>query len=73
MTSETGTCPFTIVVEGNIGSGKSTFLNQFSSLANVDVLAEPISKWCNVDGKHNLLQVSLIAFLSKFCATFYPF
>jgi hypothetical protein len=49
--------PFTIVVEGNIGSGKSTFLSQFSHLNNVDVLMEPIEKWCNVDGRHNLLQV----------------
>jgi deoxynucleoside kinase len=49
--------PFTIVVEGNIGSGKSTFLSQFSNFNNVDVLLEPVEKWCNVDGRHNLLQV----------------
>lgn len=49
--------PFTIVVEGNIGSGKSTFLSQFAHLEHVDVLSEPIEKWCNVGGKHNLLEV----------------
>jgi deoxynucleoside kinase len=44
-------------VEGNIGSGKSTFLSQFSGLANVDVLTEPVAMWRNVGGRHNLLQL----------------
>jgi len=44
--------PFTVAVEGNIGSGKTTFLQRFSDLTdNVDVLAEPVDRWRNVNGK----------------------
>lgn len=46
--------PFTVVVEGNIGSGKTTFLNYFSKFKDVEVLQEPVEKWRNVEG-HNLL------------------
>ncbi|XP_049964080.1 deoxynucleoside kinase-like [Schistocerca serialis cubense] len=44
---------FTVLVEGNIGSGKTTFLNHF---ANDDalVLSEPVERWRNLRG-HNLL------------------
>ena len=49
--------PFTIIVEGNIGAGKSTFLKHFEDFPEVDVLMEPIEKWCNLDGQHNLLQL----------------
>jgi len=49
--------PFTIVIEGNAGSGKSTLLNHFSEMMNVDVLPEPVEKWCNMEGNHNLLQL----------------
>ncbi|KAL7639198.1 UNVERIFIED_CONTAM: hypothetical protein RMT77_010732 [Armadillidium vulgare] len=48
--------PFTVAVEGNIGSGKSTFLNYFSKLPNVLTFEEPIDKWTNVSG-NNLLQM----------------
>lgn len=43
---------FTVLVEGNIGSGKTTFLNNF---ANDDalILSEPVERWRNVQG-HNL-------------------
>lgn len=40
--------PFTILVEGNIGSGKSTFLNNFSNNNNVLTVYEPIKEWKNV-------------------------
>lgn len=46
--------PFTVVVEGNIGSGKTTFLNHFNKFHDVEVLQEPVEKWRNVQG-HNLL------------------
>jgi len=46
--------PCTIVVEGNIGSGKTTFLNHFKKFPIVSVLDEPISKWRDLKG-HNLL------------------
>ena len=36
---------FTVAVEGNIGSGKTTFLNRFCpETDNVDVLAEPVDR-----------------------------
>ncbi|XP_059085670.1 deoxynucleoside kinase-like isoform X2 [Tigriopus californicus] len=48
--------PFTIVVEGNIGSGKSTFLNEFQDLSNeLEIMPEPVDKWRNCHGT-NLLQ-----------------
>lgn len=46
--------PFTVTVEGNIGSGKTTFLEYFKKYENVCVLAEPIEMWRNCNG-HNLL------------------
>jgi deoxynucleoside kinase len=45
--------PFTVFVEGNIGSGKTTFLNYFAN-ADVYLLSEPVEMWRNVEG-HNLL------------------
>lgn len=46
--------PFTVAVEGNIGSGKTTFLEHFSKHDGVCVLAEPVEYWRNVNGT-NLL------------------
>ncbi|KAJ8937138.1 hypothetical protein NQ318_019403 [Aromia moschata] len=46
--------PFTVIVEGNIGSGKTTFLNHFNKFDNVSILAEPIEMWRNCNG-YNLL------------------
>ncbi|XP_060533001.1 deoxynucleoside kinase-like [Cylas formicarius] len=48
------TRPFTVVVEGNIGSGKTSFLNHFSKHKDVMVLTEPVNLWRNCNG-HNLL------------------
>ena len=48
--------PFTIAVEGNIGAGKSTFLEHFSTFGQVDILPEPVSKWQQVAGT-NLLEL----------------
>ena len=51
------TRPFTVVVEGNIGSGKTTFLEHFKKFSDeVEILAEPVEKWRNAKG-HNLLQM----------------
>lgn len=48
--------PFTVVVEGNIGSGKSTFLQHFERWSSqVELLPEPVESWRNLKG-HNLLQ-----------------
>jgi len=57
--------PYTIVVEGNIGSGKTTFLSPFmvnnsdpsSPLSElVEVYEEPVAKWRNLKGT-NLLHL----------------
>lgn len=48
-----GKRPFTIFVEGNIGSGKTTFLNHFSKYDAL-ILSEPVESWRNVCG-HNML------------------
>ena len=48
--------PFTVAVEGNIGSGKSTFLEHFEKYSSqVELLPEPVESWRNLGG-HNLLQ-----------------
>ncbi|XP_045481582.1 deoxynucleoside kinase-like isoform X2 [Harmonia axyridis] len=46
--------PFTVIVEGNIGCGKTTFLNYFKKHKNICVLSEPIDLWRDCKG-HNLL------------------
>ncbi|XP_011175377.1 deoxynucleoside kinase isoform X2 [Solenopsis invicta] len=48
--------PFTICIEGNIGSGKTTFLNHFQSFNNATILQEPVDLWRNVAGV-NLLDL----------------
>ena len=45
-----------VVVEGNIGCGKSTFLKGMVKLPHVTVKLEPIHKWQNLGG-HNLLHL----------------
>ncbi|KAF7282851.1 deoxynucleoside kinase-like [Rhynchophorus ferrugineus] len=46
--------PFIVAVEGNIGSGKSTFLEYFNNFEGVEVLSEPVESWRNLNG-NNLL------------------
>ncbi|KAL0105327.1 hypothetical protein PUN28_016763 [Cardiocondyla obscurior] len=48
--------PFTVCVEGNIGSGKTTFLSHFKKFDNVSVLEEPVELWRDVTGI-NLLEL----------------
>ncbi|XP_026473422.1 deoxynucleoside kinase [Ctenocephalides felis] len=48
--------PFTVLIEGNIGSGKTTFLNHFSKFDNVCLLTEPVEQWRNLNG-NNLLDL----------------
>ena len=59
-TPSTSRRPFTVMVEGNIGSGKSTYLRHFTKEAkfsdNVEVVMEPVEKWRNLN-THNLLQM----------------
>ncbi len=54
------------MVEGNIGSGKTTFLDKFaSSSSDVEVFAEPVERWRNVKGDDFFL--SLEVKLSSTC------
>lgn len=39
--------PLTVAVEGNIGSGKTTFLNYCKSKSSIEVVPEPIEEWQN--------------------------
>lgn len=48
--------PFTVNVEGIVGTGKSTLLQSFSPYPSVDVLPEPVSKWTDLNGT-DLLQL----------------
>ena len=49
--------PYTILVEGNIGSGKTTFLDKFLDRQDeVELLAEPVDRWRNLGGR-NLLDL----------------
>ena len=47
---------FTIAVEGNIGCGKSTFLNDLGQSEIVAILPEPVRKWRNCHG-HDILSL----------------
>jgi len=42
--------PFTILVEGNVGSGKSTFLSIMENFEGVQVFPEPVDQWQQVGG-----------------------
>ena len=46
--------PPTISVEGNIGAGKSTFIDFMQELEDIEVAKEPLHEWQNVGGQ-NLL------------------
>lgn len=48
--------PFTILIEGNIGVGKSTFLKYFNRFCGVRIVEEPVKKWQNLNGA-NLLDL----------------
>ncbi|KAG8232489.1 hypothetical protein J437_LFUL011258 [Ladona fulva] len=48
--------PYTVVVEGNIGSGKTTFMDHFKQYEDVALFSEPVDKWTNVES-HNLLGI----------------
>ena len=50
--------PRTIIVEGNIGAGKTTFLKPFLNHPDIiDVIPEPVEKWRHTKGGHNLLEM----------------
>ncbi|XP_058468047.1 deoxynucleoside kinase isoform X1 [Malaya genurostris] len=52
-----GNQPFTVFIEGNIGSGKTTFLNHFQKFKeSVSLLTEPVELWRDCGGV-NLLDL----------------
>lgn len=48
--------PFTVFVEGNIGSGKTTFLEHFRQFEDITLLTEPVEMWRDLKGC-NLLEL----------------
>jgi deoxyadenosine/deoxycytidine kinase len=58
----------TILVEGNIGVGKTTLINIFSQEKDVEIALEPVDKWQNLNGI-NLFQ-RYYKEPNKFFATF---
>lgn len=48
---------FTIMVEGNIGTGKSTLLNFLSKSEYIECFQEPVHEWENLNG-YNLLAMT---------------
>lgn len=52
--------PFTVCIEGNIGSGKTTFLSHFKQFDNTTVLQEPVELWRNVAGTNLLVRLFII-------------
>lgn len=56
--------PFTVFIEGNIGAGKTTFLNHFKKYDDVCLYTEPVEKWRNVQGFNLLVNDMLIVLFS---------
>jgi deoxyadenosine/deoxycytidine kinase len=49
--------PFFVIVEGNIGAGKSTFLRLLKENLPVHIVLEPLEKWQSIGGStENLLE-----------------
>lgn len=44
----------TIVLEGNMGSGKTTILNYVKNFTDIETFPEPIDKWTNVNNENFL-------------------
>ena len=52
--------PFTVLIEGNIGSGKTTFLNHFAQFQDkICLITEPVEKWRNLAGVNLLVRAQL--------------
>lgn len=49
--------PFTVLIEGNIGAGKSFFLEKMGNLSRkIEIITEPVEKWKNLNS-YNLLEM----------------
>lgn len=49
--------PKLLIIEGNIGAGKSTMLKLLGSLLQATIIPEPTEQWQSVNGKENLLEL----------------
>lgn len=54
--SSKSVAPYTVFIEGNIGAGKTTFLNHFKKYEDVCLHTEPVEKWRNVLGINLLVK-----------------
>lgn len=64
--------PFTVFVEGNIGSGKTTFLEHFRQFEDITLLTEPVEAWRNLQGWNLLVRFTMNFKLSlKYCYILY--
>lgn len=52
--------PLTVLIEGNIGSGKTTFLNHFKKNPEFCLLTEPVEKWRNCGGFNLLVRYNIL-------------
>lgn len=50
--------PFTVLVEGNIGSGKTTYLEYFRQFDDITLLTEPVEAWRNLNGWNLLVRLN---------------
>ena len=46
-----------LILEGNIGAGKSTFLKALKKHLNLDIIPEPTEKWQKISDEDNLLDL----------------
>lgn len=65
--SATSGHPFTVFVEGNIGSGKTTFLEHFRQFEDITLLTEPVEEWRNLRGWNLLVRITMsLSILNKY-------
>lgn len=58
QTASNGLRPFTVVIEGNLGSGKSKSIEYFKQFENFEVFPEHIDLWRNCSG-YNLFEYAM--------------
>jgi deoxyadenosine/deoxycytidine kinase len=46
-----------LIIEGNIGAGKSTFLKMLKKYLDLDIIPEPTEKWQKISAEDNLLDL----------------
>ena len=63
ISTNISTRPLMIAVEGNIASGKSTFLELLSKKHHVAIFPEPVGRWTDVGGKNLFRDMYVVAFL----------